>query len=1390
MDFHTVCDFFGGSIFAGELKGDFADAQRRVNSMLDGIESQSADEKAIAFLLQGIVFLLQGKHADSETWLEKLDAIPKLPARWQFRKASYQLFNIVTANYPPLGSPFHIQNFPVFDVWDPRYYPPSAVVDLLRSCRELSEHAQTMDTFERDLIATILSISTIGFRPSQFRQTTTAGEVAVGSVAEVEDMRLMLGKEQLSLLNLRDRAVQLNLPMTETFIERLILEANRSVQSSQFGRRLNDLQKKCEAQGDDLGIALCMITKGDNLVAGPHSHPYFLNMQVGETLDEVTLRGAGAYSLTPLLTVDSSKSQGEVEILETEFWKLLAEDMPQHHPLTGSDFPVIAKLDQIRAASRSYDQAELIYRQCNHLRGLGAIKLRRACLLMMNRSSPAVLWGPSRSAAEQGKCIQKLLNDASEMLSASGDHLLTKVVKVHRFIFQGFAGDFGEQVREMGVWAENNRSTMFLWCLGTFTHRLGDYYRYLCGSTRGGSCYEIARLLFLRCPTLYFEWFRCVDLITDFALSFGIFQVAITSIPGMLGGVDHLLARLRAAQRVNAADLQFSNFCDNIRWFLVQRLIRRVLSVYTAVGDFSNVGRAIVDGLCENLKDYPEEDELKVVHLDTQDLVEIFTARAESMRLLEEGEHAALDRFAEQTVESYTKRPSFDVLQECLKIISDISDDSKAMRDFTKKFVALDIQHLSIFHERRIFCRLNGASGEQRQVIDYPAELSLRERALELFIHIKAWKAASRFMADLTSRFPSYATSTHSVTGSLPWQRRLWAGLVSEHDGRYHEALSFYFQSWYFVAIDGRDMQDFEQRRSRLIFSDMGRVFPCIARLCIYLRTQRFRLPGADDSIARDDSFSLLSAPSDAHIPAMTADETAVEWLELGKARYTMDLLSTWQNSTSDSGLGRWLETNRKMTIWKELRSLGSMRTPAEEQEFQQLDKEAQDLDYFLIENVDLVSGAMHDTNYWYSFRTLRSSLPPDALVIYTAISQDGLALFGIDHTGILYRCWNPSVKPFLIRKAVSTYLGLINKDECEADIKVLQFISAYLSSIYIQPLARFIIRKDVIIFVPSGDIARFPLGTLLLDNRYLFPWKKICQVPSLSLYHYSRSAAKLDPQITISAISRPGSMREELSPEGLAALPMGGIEALHVSLMAGASLMNAAHVTRDQFRQTLQESSIVHVTTHGMINYQRPAHSYITLKEPFRILDLANVQSKASAVIFSTCFSGAGSAYSSGDLIGFSQAVLATGAKTYIGALWKARDVSTLIQMYLLYSLMPRQDNKIYLFNDAWHRANEILLSLDVEKATVFLKAILKEWDIMEKGGFKPGRFVRFGREQLIDVIEELRSDGGENLIDFQHPFIWAPFAVVGYADWGMRYNVNRMEKGEHDPVHSTSGE
>ncbi|OAP60502.1 hypothetical protein AYL99_05504 [Fonsecaea erecta] len=980
MDYTAVCSFFGSSIFHGELWGNFRDAQLQLDLLLLSIGDQQDHAKAEAFLLQAITFLLQGKHADSQAWLDKIGEIPGISPRWFFRKSSYQILNVAMSRSPVVTWPLHRLSSPVFEVWDSASYPASAVKPFMAASKKLRQHALPIDLFEQDLFCFVFGISHLGFRAQECQYWKAGGREACDGLEEMEDFILMLEGEQFSYAVLRKRALELQLYMTESSLQRLLVEANRALPSLNkdvFAHRLNDVWKLCEERGDDLGVAGCAIMTGDNLVSGQHTSPVFLNMQVGDRLDEIHLRTAEAGYLTPLLDIHSAPVNDHGCAPQGTFEEMMAENVPQHSSLTGTDPAKIAEIERIQAAWKIYDKADYIYQQKANLRGLGAVKLRRACLLSMMLSSAGVMWADHRHFSQLKSRIEKLLIDAGEVFSACGDTIHEKLAKVHLFITEQLSTGSAEKARETGATAEGDRATMLQWYFVCFTQRLGDYYRYFCSSQYGIHCHEIARLLCLRSPTLRFVWFQSVDAITEFSMAFGFSQVAKASIASMLDGLPPLLERLEAAERINADDVEVALCCKNLRWYIVQRLMRRVLSAYTLVGDFTEEGENVLNRLSGQLNDSPEQD-FETVDLDTKDLISIYRERRRCSRLLEDGHQSSFNEVAQQMVNIYTQRPSFDVLEQCCSFMIEISDNSIPMRQFTERFVQLDLQQLSYFHDKQTFCKLNGASDEQMEAGNYVMEIFLLERAMGICVSMKRWKNASQIMAGLLKKLPEYATSVYCPTSSMPWQRRLWAGLIAEHEGRYHDALRLFFQSWYFATIGSTQDMDIEQKRFQMSFSDFARIYTCIARLCIYIRTQRFSLPALESALDRDpnDSYLLLSATSKKHIPPERADETAIEWLELGRARNTMTLLNLWKSDQPDSDLSQWLELSRKMTLWTELQSCGTMRTQAEEEEFLQLDREADQIQNFLIDNLGVVRNEMGEASHRHKFATLCSSLP------------------------------------------------------------------------------------------------------------------------------------------------------------------------------------------------------------------------------------------------------------------------------------------------------------------------------------------------------------------------------------------------------------------------------
>ena len=214
------------------------------------------------------------------------------------------------------------------------------------------------------------------------------------------------------------------------------------------------------------------------------------------------------------------------------------------------------------------------------------------------------------------------------------------------------------------------------------------------------------------------------------------------------------------------------------------------------------------------------------------------------------------------------------------------------------------------------------------------------------------------------------------------------------------------------------------------------------------------------------------------------------------------------------------------------------------------------------------------------------------------------MVFFCFDAARFLHASWNTDACQAFISRKVRTYLGIINEHKQNAKPEDLLTICHTLSNIIIKPIEAFLRNYQHIIFVPSGDIAQFPLSSLFLDEECMRFVKDISQVPSMEFYlHHSQShdARKLK---RFTATARPGTTEEEVLPNGEVRLPMGGVEALIASEIFDQPPMNAANMTRQDFRDEFQQSTFVHICTHGYFEQERLLTSYLSFRQHLRVLD------------------------------------------------------------------------------------------------------------------------------------------------------------------------------------------
>ena len=664
------------------------------------------------------------------------------------------------------------------------------------------------------------------------------------------------------------------------------------------------------------------------------------------------------------------------------------------------------------------------------------------------------------------------------------------------------------------------------------------------------------------------------------------------------------------------------------------------------------------------------------------------------------------------------------------------------------------------------------------------AAFSCSETCLELCVRAKQWALAEIWLERLDILAPGFSTGVHCRTRFWPWQRRLWLGLILEADGLYRSALQAYAESSVFALDDYPVDNDIEEQRSLFNIPDMGRISTSIARMYLRLGKTRSDVPNIDGIFLGE--YDQLS-PSDHR---EYAEICALTILERRKAQHITEVLAIDRTDIAADKKARWFHNYRDLKLYIELRSLGPLRSPDEENEFDSLRPKVNNFFSEVKGGYDLVSAA-REISRGLSMKSMQAALRGSTVVVFTCLSEDGLGLFCFNATSMLHASWNPDACQAFISHKVRTYLGLMNEQKLDAKSEDLLAISHALSNVILKPIEAFIRSYMHIIFVPSGDIAQFPLNSLILNEEYVAFTKHISQVPSMAFYHHHSQSNHSTRLKKFTAIAKPGTREEELKG-GEVCLPMGGIEALIASELSDRSPINAANMTRQDFRDELQESTVMHICTHGYFKIERPSTSYLSLKERLRVVDLTGVISNAKAVIFSACLSGTGRSYSSDDIAGFSHAVLATGANVFAGCLWQVNDLTTLLHMVIFYSgfrLVYLAQGNSFVFLQLWTWSTRLLARLDIASAKRLLRAIVDLWDRADLRGRAPGKFVKGGKKRLLSAIKDLTDDSGAPLVDFSHPYVWAPFSVLGYAEFCIEVSTEGKEAAKQEHQHIELG-
>lgn len=640
------------------------------------------------------------------------------------------------------------------------------------------------------------------------------------------------------------------------------------------------------------------------------------------------------------------------------------------------------------------------------------------------------------------------------------------------------------------------------------------------------------------------------------------------------------------------------------------------------------------------------------------------------------------------------------------------------------------------------------------------------EQSLEGAVAMKNWPYARDLMQILERLAPGYFSRHRCASKTPAWRRALLAALTEDGLGRFENAIRLSIAALGELSLNLEySFSDVDDRSAFLSHLIISRVPNLCAKILVKAREKGHvlwpayvsstPLPPHDHPDRRKNwgKFPFLEGP----LPLPKIKQYA--WHALFKLESTRasSLYEQLQLSVDVNGSRReWSDARYKFALLQQLKSATRPLSLQEQHELNVLESDQENLAWNRIRaNVPL-------TKRQEDLEAIDlECIPGNACVIYTALSTEGLTAIAL--------CWQGIHKAVFIEEAniqqigitIAVYLATMRDAKETADPSTLVEISFSLSKFLIAPFEEFVEIWDHIIFLPSGPLTQFPLGTLFFKKSPLVTQKAVSQVPSLSylIYLSKRPPKYRSPEKNpVAVVARPGSVREE-ALGGERALPLAGIEAAFVSMFRKESVRKAQDVLHRDLDELLGHS-ILHVATHGYIDASAPLLSRISLGEQTRIVDIFASPSRADVVIFSACNTATGLQSPGENFTGFRQAILAAGADLFIGSLWPTDDLATMLHMVYFYTyIFSGVDENIAT---KWHRATAELVDTTTEVAMAKLECLIGLWVDMEQHGRTSDYIFRKGRERLGRAIKRLEK----GCVNFQHPYFWAPFILYGYSE------------------------
>ena len=1324
MDIRDLTDFFGGSIFSDEYRGDFAAINDSLQQWEPDSDHCSAEEQARRTIIRGIFAILKGNMSEAYRFLDKLVHFSDLHPRWQSRHASYMNLWHSLHRFPrlirfslELGGPVSLRT---------REWKLAEHFNFhVSCCKRLADQLSPLEQHEVLVLLLLwnlpfsLWIAALPQHPRYPKGPTTMTS---------EEIKASFAQTMSSTINLHNSASRIGMPEIAAFLDIIQLEHTLAAGLPNAPTVLRNLQLRFESAGNKHHLAMTKMMEADDILSPPFSSPVVLNLIIKETFVV-----GGSHNIWDVTDMG-------LELCESE------------------------------QANRLYTDAFELFKANKSPRGCAAILLRQACV------EHAMGLKDKISAEERHRRLEAARRKFEQAFGAF------EFDEGHRMIIQGHQillritrndededGKMLEDATKIGQWGRLVQNEQISWFVGMMMLRFGR--KQMLKYNRNGIAY--------RCFRYARECFRHLE------YRFGVLQALQWEVYTLLAIHDHAAAKdtselsnkefrtcLEDFDKIAAAtadqDIKINVAC--LKQMMIDSYSYLISEVYHKTGEEQRAKEWYAE--MTRLRD---GNSAKISMIDMQHILPKMAAR-----LGPEGmaEHFDLSRkcmsdwkLAHMNYEKEVKALEFDKANAHLrKFLAEYETITSSC--FALSILAA-VQIGEIDKAREILDKVS-----DEELFDDSADVtgdisrlyspSHAETALSCCWLARDWSRGCRVIEQIKKASPTFFDDAGPDHYERFWCRLVTAGIVLEQHGQFYKSYSYLIKSTKLLETYRLQIANLQLRRYSIDSPAIEEMFPALARLCVF--ADKRSLP-----------LGVMGAfPDNQHKHARSWKEHALLFLEQGRARTLLDVFETQaKGDTTHDGKS----TSSRDHLHRrrlELRAL-MQRNNEEKAELQALEEQLKD-DHRELPNlhqwvVPMLQAPINPID-------LYRAIEDDCLVVETVFTVFGFSLFGITASGIEF-CQEykqkavernrltmgvmKHIKNYKTRKEVliqemqdqlcSHKTGTeLSSQETEKELKdLLQAISDML----LLPLSDLIRKKKHLIFALSGRLMSFPFAALPFDGKPLILQKSISITPSLSLlFHVSQRAAKSRKPPSISTIAK----RVVKTPMTGKPLRMAGIEAVVIAKFFGKAALNGTDMDIERFRALLEESDIIHLAVHGEFYSDSPALSYISLKQSLRVLDIlqhqrGHSQLSSSLIVFAACFSGLGEVVRGEDVLGFSHAVLEAGCSAFLGSLWKVNDIATMLLMTQFYRLL-RHNDKGASVATLFQKAQAVLYEMGPDQRVEAVLSILRELPAEELDDKNADKFVRGARQHLEDVAKEVRD------LDFQHPFFYASFVLVGYGN------------------------